>query len=178
MIDSHDLLEQDRKSLHKLALKRCETLEGERQSQSCQAKWAQEYLRWKQDREALELLWHRELIEKRRKDNKHNEKRLLEAREKLLAVQIQLKILIEKKAQKSEEMAQKAQIVRAEKNLEWRFREDTRRLAVESALNELLARDTQYRKELKAHIENRLQLAQKRKMILRQRSLEVLKSST
>ena len=44
--------------------------------------------------------------------------------------------------------------------------EDARRIAVEAALSELLARDTQYRKELKAHLETRLQNAEARRTML------------
>ena len=47
-----------------------------------------------------------------------------------------------------------------------RENEDARRVAVEAALAELLARDTQYRKELKAHLETRLQNAEARRTML------------
>ena len=56
--------------------------------------------------------------------------------------------------------------------IEWRKQEDSKRLTVESALNELLARDTQYRKELKAHIENRLQQAERRRKRILAQSVE------
>ena len=49
---------------------------------------------------------------------------------------------------------------------EFRENEDGRRVAVEGALAELLARDTQYRKELKAHLETRLQTAEARRTML------------
>ena len=48
----------------------------------------------------------------------------------------------------------------------FRENEDARRVAVEGALAELLARDTQYRKELKAHLETRLQNAEARRTML------------
>lgn len=44
--------------------------------------------------------------------------------------------------------------------------EEARRIAVEAALSELLARDTQYRKELKAHLETRLENAEARRNML------------
>ena len=42
----------------------------------------------------------------------------------------------------------------------------------------MFARDFQYRKELKSHIENRLQNAEKRRRSIRQRSIEVKPSDT
>ena len=42
----------------------------------------------------------------------------------------------------------------------WRSAEESRRMAVEEALDELLARDTQYRKELNAHLEKRMAVAE------------------
>ena len=62
---------------------------------------------------------------------------------------------------------------RTEQFLQWRKHEEARRFAVDSAIKELFARDFQYRKELKSHIENRLQNAEKRRRSLRQRSIEV-----
>ena len=66
---------------------------------------------------------------------------------------------------------------RTEQFLQWRKHEEARRFAVDSAIKELFARDFQYRKELKSHIENRLQNAEKRRRSLRQRSIEVRKYS-
>jgi hypothetical protein len=44
-----------------------------------------------------------------------------------------------------------------------RAAEDVRRIAVEDALDELLARDTQYRKELNAHLGKRMATAEERR---------------
>ena len=66
---------------------------------------------------------------------------------------------------------------RTEQFVQWRKHEEARRFAVDSAIKELFARDFQYRKELKSHIENRLQNAEKRRRSLRQRSIEVRKCS-
>jgi hypothetical protein len=60
-----------------------------------------------------------------------------------------------------------------ERSLEWRSHEEARRVAVETTLAELLARDTQYRKELKTHVEGRLQEAELKKLLFREKSREV-----
>ena len=57
--------------------------------------------------------------------------------------------------------------------LEWRAAEEARRTAVEEALEQLLARDTQYRKELSCHLEHRIELAKRRRSFHRQQYREV-----
>jgi len=172
LIDGHDLLDHDRKILHRLASKRIQMLENEAKAQSFRQKWASELTKWKQNKENMELFWQNEVLRKRRYEQDFNEDRLLEAREKLLNVQLQLSLLIEKKQEKADEMVAKAQKRRTEQFLQWRKHEEARRFAVDSAIKELFARDFQYRKELKSHIENRLQNAEKRRRSLRQRSIE------
>ena len=57
----------------------------------------------------MELFWQNEVLRKRRYEQDFNEDKLLEAREKLLNVQLQLSLLIEKKQEKADEMVAKAQ---------------------------------------------------------------------
>ena len=57
----------------------------------------------------MELFWQNEVLRKRRYEQDLNEDKLLEAREKLLNVQLQLSLLIEKKQEKADEMVAKAQ---------------------------------------------------------------------
>ena len=57
----------------------------------------------------MELFWKNEVLRKRRQEQDSNEDKLLEAREKLLNVQLQLSLLIEKKQEKADEMVAKAQ---------------------------------------------------------------------
>ena len=57
----------------------------------------------------MELFWKNEVLRKRRHEQDFNEDKLLEAREKLLNVQLQLSLLIEKKQEKADEMVAKAQ---------------------------------------------------------------------
>ena len=57
----------------------------------------------------MELFWKNEVLRKRRHEQDLNEDKLLEAREKLLNVQLQLSLLIEKKQEKADEMVAKAQ---------------------------------------------------------------------
>ena len=57
----------------------------------------------------MELFWQNEVLRKRRYEQDFNEDKLLEAREKLLNVQLQLSLLIEKKQEKADEMVSKAQ---------------------------------------------------------------------
>ena len=56
---------------------------------------------------------------------------------------------------------------------EWRRGEESRRQAVEEVLEQLLARDCQYRKELHCHMENRQEMAKKRRSHHRQQYREV-----
>ena len=63
---------------------------------------------------------------------------------------------------------------RQEQFLQWIRNEEARKVAVEAALNEFMARDTQYRKDLKAHIESRLYNADKKRRIIRQQTIEVI----
>ena len=57
----------------------------------------------------MELFWQNDVLRKRRYEQDFNEDKLLEAREKLLNVQLQLSLLIEKKQEKADEMVAKAQ---------------------------------------------------------------------
>ena len=61
-----------------------------------------------------------------------------------------------------------------------RFRsaEEARRIAVEDALDELLARDTQYRKELNSHLEKRLSIAEERRRSRVEQFKEVIVRTT
>ena len=56
---------------------------------------------------------------------------------------------------------------------EIRAAEEARRQAVEEALEQLLARDTQYRKELRSHLDTRMEIAKKRRSFHRQQYKEV-----
>ena len=56
---------------------------------------------------------------------------------------------------------------------EIRVAEEARRQAVEEALEQLLARDTQYRKELRSHLDTRMEIAKKRRSFHRQQYKEV-----
>ena len=57
----------------------------------------------------MELFWQNEVLRKRRHEQNSNEDKLMDAREKLLNVQLQLSLLIEKKQEKADEMVAKAQ---------------------------------------------------------------------
>merc|ERR1712029_593812 len=56
---------------------------------------------------------------------------------------------------------------------EWMTGEEARRNAVEEVLEQLLARDTQYRKELSCHLDNRMEIAKRRRSFHRQQYREV-----
>ena len=60
---------------------------------------------------------------------------------------------------------------------EIRAAEEARRQAVEEALEQLLARDTQYRKELRSHLDTRMEIAKKRRSFHRQQYKEVCTTS-
>ena len=156
-----------------MARKRSEIQENEARAHSYRQKWSEEYLKLKQSKEAWELMWHKELMQKRQQEDKYNEAKLMETRQKLMDAQIQLQILIEKKQDKSSQLVEEANKRRQKKFSKWKSFEEARRFAVEAALNELLARDTQYRKELRAHIESKIHNAERRRRIFRERSIEV-----
>ena len=60
---------------------------------------------------------------------------------------------------------------------EHREQEDTRRLAVDYAVNDLLARDTQYRNELDKQMEDKMRRAEKnRKQNEYKKSLSILEA--
>ena len=107
-IDGHDLHDHDRKILHCLASRRLEMLETETKAQSFRQKWAEEYVKWQQSNDTMQLLWRNEILQKRRLENDFNEKKLMDAKEKLLDLQLQLRLLIEKKQEKSEELVARA----------------------------------------------------------------------
>lgn len=54
-------------------------------------------MEWKQNKQALEMLWQKELMAKRKREKYFNEKRLMETRQKLIDVQMELRFLMEKK---------------------------------------------------------------------------------
>ena len=174
LLETHDLLDHDRRMLQLLASKKLEEWEKDRSAHTFRQKWAQEYLLWKKNKENHELLWQKELKSKRKRESESNESRLFDMRNQVMQAQNHLKCLIHQKQLKYDQLAQRAQRLKLEQIIEWRKQEDSKRLTVESALNELLARDTQYRKELKAHIENRLQQAEKRRQRILAASVEKL----
>ena len=174
LLETHDLLDHDRRMLQLLASKKLEEWEKDRSAHTFRQKWAQEYLLWKKNKENHELLWQKELKSKRKRESESNESRLFDMRNQVMQAQNHLKCLIHQKQLKYDQLAQRAQRLKLEQIIEWRKQEDSKRLTVESALNELLARDTQYRKELKAHIENRLQQAEKRRQKILAASVEKL----
>ena len=92
-----------------LLQKYSEMLETEAKAQSFRQKWAEEYNKWKEDKHSMELYWRNELLRKRSVEQEFNEDKLIEAREKLLSVQLQLSLLIEKKQEKADELVAKAQ---------------------------------------------------------------------
>merc|ERR1712029_450252 len=57
---------------------------------------------------------------------------------------------------------------------EWMTGEEARRNAVEEVLEQLLARDTQYRKELSCHLDNRMEIAKRRRSFHRQQYREYI----
>ena len=174
LLETHDLLDHDRRMLQLLASKKLEEWEKDRSAHTFRQKWAQEYLLWKKNKENHELLWQKELKSKRKRESESNESRLFDMRNQVMQAQNHLKCLIHQKQLKYDQLAQRAQRLKLEQIIEWRKQEDSKRLTVETALNELLARDTQYRKELKAHIENRLQQAEKRRQRILAASVEKL----
>ena len=59
-------------------------------------------------------------------------------------------------------------------NTAWRASEEARRIAVEEALEDLLARDTQYRKELSLHLESKMETAERRRKSRKDQEIKVI----
>ena len=84
-----------------------------------------------------------------------------------------LQNLMLQKDERREKLHQTAKIQKAFNFASWKVTEESRRGAVEEALEQLLARDTQYRKELKGHIENRVEAAKERRAYNRHQYIQV-----
>ena len=77
MIASHDLLEHDRRLLDRLASKRMQDLENESKARSFRQKWTQDLLQWKHNKQMHELLWHKEVMSKRKVESEINQETLV-----------------------------------------------------------------------------------------------------
>ena len=91
-----------------MATKRFHEIESAAKAQSYRQKWAEDFENWQQSQQTMELLWKNEVLQKRRLENDFNEKKLMDAKQKLLDLQLELRMLIEKKQEKSDELVAKA----------------------------------------------------------------------
>ena len=133
---------------HKLA-------EAEEQAHVRHLEWQREIENIENERKNRDIEWKNIVLKKREQENKMNSQILLDAKRKLVQSQNYLRNLIIQKDERREKLHQNAKMQKAFNFASWKLTEEARRSAVEEALEQLLARDTQYRKELNGHIENR-----------------------
>ena len=108
-LNSHDLLEQDRLILERLALKRFKEAENQVKSHIFKKQWIEERSRWQKCQKTHELLWQNEIRSKRKMEADLNEAKLIEARKKLIQSQEQLKWFIQQKQLRADEQVKEAQ---------------------------------------------------------------------
>ena len=172
-ISNLDISSHDKRILELLSLKYQKLKEADRKAHIYHLKWQHNLQRMEDYRAEKDLEWKNLIQVKRKQENEINHRKLLEAKKRFVHSQNYLRSLILKRQQKREEMCQTA-IKQKEMTLAaWRHAEEAKRIAVEEALQQLLARDTQYRKELKGHIECRLETAKERRKYHREQYRQV-----
>ena len=136
--------------------------------------WQQELKNMEYERNNRNNEWKKIVFRKREEENEINSQKLLDAKRKLVQSQNCLRTLMLQKDERREKQQQNSQLQRAFNFASWKITEDARRRAVEEALRQLLARDAQYRKELKGHVENRVEAAKERRKYHRKQYIQVM----
>ena len=108
-LESHDLFEEDRLILERLALKRFKEAEQQVKSQILKKQWMEERAKWEKGQKAHATLFQNEIQAKRKSEAEMNEAKLNEAREKLIESQKQLQLCIEQKQQRADQLFMEAQ---------------------------------------------------------------------
>ena len=171
-INDMDIPAHDKRILQLLAIKYHKLAKAEQESHARHLEWQKEAKRYDQKQRDEE--WKNVVLRKREEQNKINSQKLLEAKRKLVQSQNHLRNLMLQREERREKLYQNAKMQKAFNFASWKISEDARRGAVEEAFQQLLARDTQYRKELKGHIENRVEAAKERRAYHRNQYIQVL----
>ena len=168
-----DIPAHDKRILELLALKYHNLAKAEQESHARHLQWQKEVQNLKHNQKCRDEEWKNVVLRKREEENKINSQKLLEAKRKLVQSQNHLRNLMLQREERREKMYENAKMQKAFSFASWKIAEDARRGAVEDALEQLLARDTQYRKELKGHIENRVEAAKERRAFHRKQYIQV-----
>jgi len=165
-----ELSPQDIRILELLTLKQQKFQQAQEIAHKRHLEWQQEIKEIQESHRVRETRWRHHIESKRKAENSVNEQRLLEARNKFIQSQNLLRKLIQEKEDRRKELMENQN----QKGQEIRAAEEARRQAVEEALEQLLARDTQYRKELRSHLDTRMEIAKKRRSFHRQQYKEYI----
>ena len=147
--------------------------EAEEQAHVRHLEWKREVENIEFERKNRDFAWAKLVLTKRKQEDEINSQKLMDAKQKFLQSQNHLRNLMLEKQERRDKLHQNAQLQRNFNFVTWKLGEEARRGAVEEALDQLLARDTQYRKELKGHVENRVDAAKERRAFHRQQYIQV-----
>ena len=172
-ISDLDIPAHDKRILELLAIKYHKLEEAEEKSHARHLEWQREIHDIAYQRDHRDEEWKNVVMKKRQEENKINSQKLLDSKRKLVQSQNHLRNLMLQKDERREKLHETAKIQKAFNFASWKVTEESRRGAVEEALEQLLARDTQYRKELKGHIENRVEAAKERRAYHRKQYIQV-----
>ena len=170
-ISDMDIPLHDKRILELLAIKYQKLAKAEQESHTRHLQWQKELQNLKHNQNHEE--WKKVVLKKREEESKINSQKLLESKRKLVQSQNHLRNLMLQREERRVKLYENAKMQKAFNFASWKISEDARRGAVEDALEQLLARDTQYRKELKGHIENRVEAAKERRAFHRKQYIQV-----
>ncbi|CAB4058576.1 unnamed protein product [Lepeophtheirus salmonis] len=172
-----DIPDHDRRILERLALKKRNKEMLNRVADEKHKEWQKERSHSLEAKRSQEMMWSSFVEKKRRSECEQNEIRMMEARKKMEESQNRLRLLIHEKEQRIQLALQDSKRARSDQYLEWHTGEEQRRKAVESALQELLVRDTRYRRDLASHLESRLQSVDARRELLKTKEAKLISES-
>ncbi|XP_023348404.1 trichohyalin, partial [Eurytemora carolleeae] len=137
--------QQESRIIEILAFKRYQEEYEERRKEKERRKWEKDRKGREMTKKETEREFRKQLLQKRRKENEECQRRLILAREQFLESQEYLRQLLKDKDERKKNLIetinrQKRTLIR-----QWREREETRKSSVDTAVQQLLQRDTQYR---------------------------------
>jgi len=164
-IDQLQISQQDLRILEILANRNNEEQARKHKQQKLRIQWEEEKCKRELEKNELEKEYRKQLTAKRRKENDECHKRLQQARDQFIQSQEYLRQLLKEKDDRKKKLLdtivkQKEALIR-----EHREQEESKRMAVDNAVRDLLNRDTQYRNELKNQVEEKMERAEKNKKL-------------
>lgn len=164
-IDQLQISQQDLRLLEILTIRNNAEQERKQHQHKLRIQWEEERCQREAAKTELEKEYRKQVSAKRRKESSNCARRLEAARDRLIRSQEHLRSLLKEKDDRKKVLIdtiakQKEALLR-----EHRECEESRRLAVDNAVKDLLARDTLYRNELKVQLEEKIKNAEKRKKL-------------